>query len=92
MMIVVLIGKLIIWGLEIYSYIVLVRIILSWVPVQEPNALTDWIERVTDPPLDICRRYLPPIMGLDLSPILLFFIIYGLQNLVRNIVIFLAYG
>lgn len=73
--------------LSIYYVILIVRIILSWVPsLPEPlQPVAGFIRAVTDPLLNPLRGLLPPVRlgaaALDLSPLLLFFGIIILQNL-----------
>jgi YggT family protein len=62
---------------EIYLYILIVRIILSWFPISESSPFMPVVRAlsaVTDPILKPLRRVLPPLnlggMGIDLSPII----------------------
>lgn len=50
-----------------YVYAIILGAILSWVAPHNPNAGT--IQLVTEPVLAPCRRILPPMSGLDLSPL-----------------------
>ena len=68
-----------------YSIILFVRIILSWVSMawSPPPSLTPVIRVIydlTEPLLGLVRRYIPPMGGLDLSPLLIFLVI----SLVRS--------
>lgn len=73
--------------LTIYFIILLVRIILSWVPsLPEPvEPLARGVRALTDPILNPLRGLIPPIsaggVGLDLSPLLLFFVIIILRGI-----------
>jgi YggT family protein len=75
-------------ALTLYYIILLVRIILSWVPsLPDPvQPLARGVYAVTDPLLIPLRRMIPPLqmggLGLDLSPLLLFFGIFVLQGFV----------
>ena len=73
-------GCLIAQILNFYVLILFVRIILSWVTMfRAPSPafapLIRVIYDVTEPVLGFARRLIPPIGGLDLSPILIFFFI-----------------
>jgi YggT family protein len=57
------------WTLYLVSFLVLVNVILSWVNPHAPLAPT--FEVLTRPVLAPLRRILPPIGGVDLSPIVL---------------------
>ncbi|PSP17126.1 MAG: hypothetical protein BRC58_06830 [Cyanobacteria bacterium QS_8_64_29] len=56
--------------LNIYLLLILVRIVLSWFQTagwaQQGMA---YLSPVTDPYLNIFRSFIPPLGGLDLSPI-----------------------
>ena len=58
--------------IQIYSYVVLASVILSWVQVDPHNPLVRAIHGLTEPVLRPIRAVLPSFMGLDFSPIVLF--------------------
>lgn len=58
--------------LEIYNLIITARILLSWFPQAQGVAALQPVYAVTDPYLNLFRGIIPPIFGLDLSPILAF--------------------
>lgn len=68
--------------LKIYSYIILARVILSWVQPHMRNQIVDFMYQITEPVLAPIRRMIPPIGGgLDISPaiaILLIYILIGM--------------
>jgi len=56
----------------VYVYIVaiIVRVVLSWInPYATRNPVVDLLYSLTEPMLAPARRLIPPISGLDLSPI-----------------------
>jgi YggT family protein len=66
--------------LNLYAIILFVRIILSWTTMfwSPPQALTPVIRviyELTEPVMAFFRRYIPPLGGLDLSPLIIFIII-----------------
>lgn len=63
---------------EIYLYILIARVILSWFPIGPGSPVMPVVKvlsAVTDPVLRPLRRVLPPLtvggMGIDLSPLIL---------------------
>lgn len=71
--------------LSIYTLILFVRIILSWVTMfrSPSSAFAPFIEviyTITEPVLGFVRRYIPPIGGLDLSPLVVFLLIGALSG------------
>jgi len=73
---------------SIYSILILVRIVLSWVGVNQYNPWYRLLCRVTDPFLEPFRQLIPPISGIDFSPIVAFFVL----NLLRKVVVSFLIG
>jgi len=73
--------------ISIYFVILLIRIVLSWVPVvPDPiQPLARGVRAATDPLLVPLRGVIPPVQigaaALDLSPLVIFFAIAILQRL-----------
>jgi YggT family protein len=55
--------------LSVYLFSILIVVVLSWINPY-PNALSQMLGRLTGPLLRPARRWLPPLGGLDLSPML----------------------
>ncbi|MBJ6749566.1 YggT family protein [Geomonas anaerohicana] len=68
--------------LTIYKYILLASVIISWVNADPYNPIVNFIYRVTEPALRRIRRYMPDTGMLDLSPLVLFALIYLVQIIV----------
>jgi YggT family protein len=62
-----LIGTLI----DLYSLILFASVIMSWLRVDRRHPLAMLLYRLTEPVLAPIRRVLPPMGGLDLSPLVL---------------------
>jgi YggT family protein len=76
---------------RLYSYAILARIVLSWIPLGRNNLVVQFIYKITEPILAPFRIILPlGGMGLDLSPIIVFFLINLLQRSIINILISIA--
>ena len=65
--------------LTIMYWLVLIRALISWVNPDPDNPIVQFLIRTTEPVLEPIRRLLPP-MGIDISPIIAFFIIIFLQR------------
>ncbi|MFP5352343.1 MAG: YggT family protein [Actinomycetota bacterium] len=70
-----------------YFVVLLARIILSWATMawSPPPSLAPAVRVIydlTEPVLGLFRRYIPPIGGLDLSPLIVFIILRVLQGAV----------
>ncbi len=72
---------------NIYFFAVLASIILSWVAMGSYNPTIVLVNQLAEPVLAPFRKLLPPIGGLDLSPILVFLAI----NVVRIVLRYLAF-
>jgi YggT family protein len=68
--------------IDVYSAVVVVAVVLSWVSVDPRNQFATVIRSLTQPVLDPIRRLIPPIGGLDLSPMVLLIALQLLKGLV----------
>jgi YggT family protein len=63
--------------MDIYSYLLIARILMSWVPDVERTSIGQILVRITEPYLGIFRRFIPPLpLGggyIDFSPIVAIF-------------------
>ncbi len=81
------IAALLIEVLEIYKWIVIAAVIVSWLTafnvINVHNNFVRTALRIllalTEPVFRVIRRVVPPVGGLDLSPIIVFLIIWFLQ-------------
>ncbi|KAL1557277.1 ylmG protein 2, chloroplastic-like isoform X3 [Salvia divinorum] len=60
--------------LNIYNTLLIVRLVLTWFP-NAPPAVVSPLSTLCDPYLNIFRGLIPPLGGLDLSPILAFLVL-----------------
>ena len=62
--------------LRIYSFLLLVRVLLTWFPsIDWSNGVLSALCSITDPYLNIFRGVIPPIGGFDISSILAFLLL-----------------
>jgi YggT family protein len=76
---------LICWLLQLYVFVLLVRIVLSWFPLEPGGAMATvngYLRAVTDPVLDPVRRLLPRVGMLDLSPLVVLIVIQVVQAII----------
>ena len=55
--------------LKMFAFAILIRVVLSWVSPGSYNPAVAFIHSMTDPVLRPIRRVIPPMGGLDLSPL-----------------------
>ena len=78
--------------LNLIWWVFLIMIIMSWlisfnvINTRNQFVAGVWraLNQITDPILRPIRRIIPPMGGLDLSPIIVFIIIFFLQQLIAN--------
>lgn len=69
--------------LQLYSYVLLARALVSWIPNLDPyHPAVQILYRLTEPVLEPIRRLVPPLGGMiDVSIIIAFFALIVLQQL-----------
>ncbi len=55
-------------AIDLFLFAILIQVVLSWVSPGGYNPVVNLIYSITDPLLRPARRIIPPIAGLDLSP------------------------
>ena len=65
---------------ELLIYLLLIRIILSWIPHNRFHPIIDFIYQTTEPMLGPFRNMINPVGGIDLYPIIVFFLLRLIQN------------
>ena len=71
---------------EIYTFILLIRILMSWIPNLDPsNPIVQMLLQVTDPILEPARRLIPPIGMIDISPIVVFIALSVIRDLLLRL-------
>jgi len=66
---------------QIYSWILIIYILMSWVPNVRESQVGVILGKIAEPYLSIFRRFIPPIGGmLDISPIVALFVLQFVQG------------
>ena len=89
----VFIGKILIFCLEVYFWVIIASVVISWLIAfevvntrnQQAANLVDLLNRATEPVYKPIRKYIPPIGGIDLTPIVVIFGIYILTDLIYHL-------
>jgi YggT family protein len=67
--------------ISIYLGLLLIRVLLTWFPnIEWYNQPFAALSQITDPYLNLFRSLIPPLGGMDLSPMLAFFALTFLQS------------
>ena len=78
----------------LYVWVLIINAVLSWLVafnvLNTQNrfvySVLEFTYKLTDPPLNYIRRFLPNLGSIDISPIVLILSIYFVRDLIRNIV------
>jgi YggT family protein len=71
--------------LYVFIVILLVRVAFSWVSPSPTNPISRFAFVITEPVLGPVRRRLPPMQGIDLSPLVVTLVAYFLIAALRTI-------
>lgn len=80
-----LIATLLIYALYAFMIVLFVRVAFSWLNPYPNNAVSRFAYRLTDPVLEPVRRYVPPVSGLDLSPLVVWLVVIFIIAALRNL-------
>ena len=75
--------------INFFIWLLIINVVLSWlIGFNILNAQNKFVYlvyefsyKITTPPLNIIRRYLPNFGSIDISPVLLIFLLYFIRNL-----------
>ena len=84
------VGQVLLFLLKVYMWIVIASVVLSWlIAFEVVNAsnektrnLVALLNRAVEPVFKPLRKYVPPIGGIDITPIIVLFAIFLLEQLV----------
>ena len=72
------VGKLVLLVINVFLFAIIIQVILSWVSPGNYNPVTALLYSITSPVMRPIQRIVPPVSGIDLSPLVA---IIGLQVL-----------
>ena len=65
--------NLLLMAINIYSFVLIASILMSWLPNAKESSFGKMLSSITDPYLDIFRKFIPPLGMIDISPIVAIF-------------------
>ncbi|MEW6750208.1 MAG: YggT family protein [Candidatus Latescibacterota bacterium] len=74
--------------LWVYMWIVIIRVLVSWINPDPYNPIVQFLRGITDPVIDGLRRVLPRFFwstGLDFTPLILIILIQVLMLFLENL-------
>ncbi len=72
--------------ITILTWAILIRVLLSWIPnLSRDNPLVQLLMQITDPVLEPARRLIPPMGGMDFSPIVVILVLQFLGRMLMSL-------
>lgn len=68
------------YALEIYSFIILARVLMSWVNIDPNSPIARSLYDITEPVLEPVRNLMPSAGGLDFSPLVVLILLQFLGS------------
>lgn len=72
----------------VYAYLLIFRILLTWIKHNPYHPIIKFVYEITDPYLNLFRRFIPPFGMIDLSPIVAIIVLQVIQRLVNHFIYF----
>ena len=75
---------------DIYGWLVVAWCIMSWVPTRPGSFVDDLrgaVGMLVDPYLSLFRRFIPPVMGVDWSPVVAILVLSVIERLIYTILL-----
>ena len=66
--------------IDLYTVVVLAAVILSWIRLSPGNPVSKLVHMLTEPVLAPARRIIPPLGGLDISPMLVLIALQAIRR------------
>ncbi len=71
---------------RLYEFVLLARVLISWVRVDPYNPVVQFLFQITEPVLAPIRRALPQTMGIDFSPLIALLLIQVLLTVIVSVI------
>lgn len=68
-----------------YSFAIIIRSFLPWLGVSHYHPVMRFLIDITEPLLAPIRRYVPPVGGLDFSPMVALLLVWAVEQVIRAI-------
>ncbi len=74
---------------ELYTWVLIARFLLTWIPnVDYSHPVVRFIHKATDAVVRPFRGLIPPLGGIDLSPLVIFLVLRMAYSVLRQILFF----
>lgn len=72
---------------QVYSIMLFVRILSSWLPQLQDYKAMQFVRFYTDPYLNVFRRIIPPLGMIDISPIIAFLCLSFIEKILMSLLL-----
>lgn len=74
-------------AISIYTILVVIYILMSWVPSTRETGFGKFLGRIVEPYLEIFRKFIPPLGMIDISPIVAIFALRFIGRGIEQIIL-----
>ena len=71
----------------IYSFAIIIRSLLPWFGISYYRPVMRFLVQITEPILAPLRRYIPPVGGLDFTPMVALLLLWLAEQLLRMLIL-----
>ena len=71
----------------LYSVAIIARALLPWFRISYYHPVMRFLIRITEPVLAPLRRYIPPMGGLDFTPMVALLLLWFVEQLLRALIV-----
>ena len=71
----------------LYTFAIIARALLPWLRISYYHPLMRFLIRITEPVLAPLRRYIPPVGGLDFTPMIALLVLWLIEQLLRALIL-----
>ncbi len=68
--------------INIYTWLIIIRVLMSWFPIDTRNEFIRQLYKITDPYLEFFQKIIPSFGMIDLSPILAIMVLEAIRRVV----------
>jgi len=77
------------WIFTLYSFAFIARALLSWFRTSYYHPVARFLIQITEPLLAPLRRYIPPMGGMDLTPMVALLILWFVERVLQTLILML---
>ena len=85
----ILLIQLINWIFTLYTLAIIARSLLSWLRIDYYHPVARFLIEITEPLLAPLRRYIPPMGGLDVTPMVAMIVLWLAERLLQSLILIL---